>query len=168
MKKRHLYSLLFGIPGFFISVIISFIVFGAAAGFLWIYVSGDKPRPSSIGTILPILFILTFLATWITSIIIGFVTGNRLEKDQALNTKHILISIGATIVPILLVVLHQLSAGNIGPKSESIRCGDFCTQKGYSVSDTSPKNSGEITCSCLDGSGHEIMKIPIDSIAPDK
>ena len=165
MKKRYLYSLLFGIPGFFVSVIISFVVFGAVAGIFWIFIFGDNPWPSSTEIILPILFALTFLIVWITSITIGFVTGKKLEKDLILNKKHILVSGGLTVVFILFIVLHRLSVGNIGPKSDDIRCADFCSQKGYSGSGMPPKDSGERTCSCYD-SGREVIKIPLDSINP--
>jgi hypothetical protein len=166
MKKRYLYSVLFGIPGFFVSVIISFVVFGSAAGILWIFVFGDNPWPSSIEIILPILFVIVFLTVWTASVTIGFITGKKLEKTPGLNKKHILVSIGVTIAPVLFIVFHQLSVGNIGPKSDGIRCSDFCSQKGYSGSGMPPKDSGERSCSCFDNSGLEIMKVPIDSIDP--
>ena len=168
MKKRFFYSVLFGVPGFFVSVIISFVVFGSAAGILWIFVFGDNPWPSSIEIILPILFVLVFLTVWIASVTIGFVTGKKLEKSPGLIKKHILVSIGVTIAPIIFIVFHQLSVGNIGPKSDGIRCSDFCSQKGYSGSGIPPKGSGERSCSCFDNSGFEILKVPIDSIDPGK
>ena len=167
MKKRYLYSLLFGIPGFFVSVIISFLIFGAAAGILWIYVFGDNPWPSSAEKMLSILFVLIFLILWITSITIGYVVGKKLEKDPLLNWKHILVSGGLTLMFILFIVLQQLSAGNIGPKSESVLCSDFCVQKGYSGSGIPPQNSGDRSCSCFDSSGDEALKVPLDSIDPD-
>jgi hypothetical protein len=117
MKKRYLYSILFGIPGFFVSLIISFVIFGVAAGILWIYVFGDNPWPSSIEKILPILFALTFLTVWIASITIGYVTGKKLESDPVMNKNHILVSGGLTVMFILFIALQQLSVGNIGPKS---------------------------------------------------
>ena len=83
MKKRYLYSILYGAPGFFVSLIIAFIIFGAAAGFLWIYAYGDNPWPQSTDNILPALFILTFLALWISSISVGFITGKKLEEKLA-------------------------------------------------------------------------------------
>jgi hypothetical protein len=168
MKKRYFYSLLFGIPGFVISVVISFIFFGFLVGVLWIYVFGDNPWPSLIEEILPALFALVFLTLWITTIVIGFIIGKRLENDQVLNKKHILVSIGVTVIPILFIVFYQVSVGKIGPKSDGELCSDFCIQKGYLGSSMPPADSGERSCSCFDNSGLEIIKVPIDSIGPVK
>jgi len=166
VKKRYLYSLLFAIPGFFIAAIISIAVFGAAAGFLWIYVYGDMPWPSSIEKLLPIISALTLLVLWVISIVIGFTIGKKLEKDQVSSTKHILISLALTIAPITIIFLHQLSVGNIGQKYDSLRCSEFCSKSGYSGSGMPPRNSGERNCFCYDDSGNKIKEIPIDNIVP--
>ncbi len=164
MKKRYLYSILFGVPGFFISLIVSFIIFGGLVGILWIYFLGDNQWPSLTDTLLPILFIITFLAVWATSIVMGFVTGKKLENDPILNKKHILFSGGLTFMFILFIALQQLSVGNIGPKSEGELCSDFCTSKGYSASGMPARDSGDRSCSCFDDSGKEVLKVPLDSI----
>ncbi len=165
MKKRYIYSLLFGIPGFFVALIITFVIFGAVAGVLWIYVFGDNPWPSSISKMLLVILTLGFVTVWSASVIIGFVTGKKFENYPALNRKHILVSICATIIPIIVIVSHQLSVGNIGPKSDGIRCSDFCSRKGYSASGIPSQVSGDRSCSCFDNTGIEIIKVPIDSIA---
>jgi hypothetical protein len=164
MKKRYLYSLLFGIPGFFVSAIISFLIFGATAGVLWIYFFGDSSWPASIETMLPIVSGLIFLLVWITCILIGFVTGKRLEKDPALNRNHLLASAALTILFVVLIVLQRLSVGNIGPKSDGVICSEYCSEKGYSGSGMPPLNSGDRTCSCYDNSGNEALKVPLDRI----
>lgn len=164
MKKRYLYSILFGIPGFVVSVVISFVISGFALGILWIYFFGDDPWPASVDTILPILFVLVFLAVWMAAIAMGYVTGKRLEENPILNKRHILISIGLTILPIICMIFYQISIGNIGPKSDGERCGDFCSRQGYSGSSMPSRDSGERTCSCLDDSGLEIIKVPMDRI----
>jgi len=126
--------MMFGAPGFFVSLIITFFIFGAASGFLWIYVYGDNPWPQSTGKILFALFILIFLVLWISSIIAGFITGRNLEVNPGLNKDHIMASVGATAVPIVLIILHQLNVGNIGQRSDSRLCSEFCSGKGYSMS----------------------------------
>jgi hypothetical protein len=168
MKKRFIYSILFGIPALIVSVIIAIIVFGFAAGALWIYAFGDNPWPASVEKILSILFILVFLVVWIALIIIGFVIGKHLEQNPILNKKHILISVGITITFILFIAFYQLRIGNIGTKSVGLQCSNYCSQIGYSASSVSPQDSDERMCGCLDNSGLEVISIPIDNIAPGK
>jgi hypothetical protein len=168
MKKRYSYSLLFGIPGFIISVVVSSLIFGSLVGVLWIYVLGDNPWPSLIEKILPILFALVFLTLWLTTIVVGFIVGKRLEINPVMNRKHILVSIGLTILPILFIIFYQVSVGNIGPKSDGERCSDFCSQRGYPGSSMPPEDSGERNCTCINNSGIEIIKVPIDDIVPGK
>ena len=167
MKKRYLYALLFGIPGLFVSGIVTLFIFGALLGILWIYVFGDNPWPSSAETTLSSLLVLTFLILWITSITVGFLVGKRLEKDPRLNRGHILLSSGLTILFILFIAIQQLNVGNLGPKSDSVVCSDFCSLKGYSGSGMSQQNSGDRSCSCYDNLGREVLKVPLDSITPD-
>jgi hypothetical protein len=131
MKKRYLYSLLFGIPGLFVAGIISIVVFAAFAGMLWLYVFGDNPWPAYTETITSALFVLVFLMLWIVSIGIGYAIGRRLENEPVLNRSHVLISVGLTVMFLLLIVLQQWSVGNLGPKSGSVLCSEFCVRHGY-------------------------------------
>jgi hypothetical protein len=165
MKKRYIYALLFGVPGFFISVIISFFLFGAVMGVLWIFIFGDNPWPASVENSLGVVFVLAFLILWIGLIIAGYFIGKRLENDSTLNKSHILFSSGLTILFITLILFQQFSVGNLGPKSDSQVCMDFCISKGYSASGMPPQNSGDRTCSCYDSNGHEALKVPLDSIS---
>ena len=75
MKKRYLYALLFGIPGFFLAGIVSLFVFGAVLGFLWLFVFGDNPWPLTPESVLSVLLVLTFLILWIGSIFAGYRVG---------------------------------------------------------------------------------------------
>lgn len=164
MKKRYTYSLLFFAPGLLLSLIISALVVGATTGALWIFVLGDNSWPTIVEQGLSLLFPLTFLGLWIAFVVVGFMTGKKLEVDPVLNRKHILVSIALTIVPCLLIVLHQRGAGNIGPKADSLLCGDFCAEKGYSTSGMPPRNSGDRSCICYDGYGNEIIKVPMKNL----
>jgi len=164
MKKRYLYSLLFGIPGLLVSAIISLFILGATAGFLWLSVFGDNPWPASVGTVLPLLSIVVFLALWITCIATGFMVGRRLEHDPVLNKRHVAASVALSMLMLLFVFFYQLHTGSIGSKSDSLSCADFCNQKGYRGSATSPKMSANRTCTCFDNSGREVVTVPLDSI----
>jgi hypothetical protein len=167
MKKRYLYTLLFGIPGLFVAGIISIFAFGAFTGILWLYVFGDNPWPASAETVLSILFVFVFLIFWLGFMVLGYVVGRGLESNPAQNRKHILISAGLTALFLLMMVLYQWRVGNIGPQSDSVLCSDFCTQHGYAGSGMPPEISGDRTCSCYDDSGNEALRIPLDHLGPD-
>jgi hypothetical protein len=167
MKKRYIYALLFGAPGFFVALIISFLVFGALAGAFWIFMFGDNTWPSSTGVILTALLIITFLIVSGAVIWVGFSTGKKLEKDPELNTSHVFISVGMTLIFVFVIVLQQLSVGNLGPKPDSLVCGRYCSLNGYSSSGMPPLDSGDRTCFCYDDFGNEVIKIPLDEIPSD-
>jgi hypothetical protein len=165
MRKRYQYALLFGIPGLFVAGIISILVFGAFAGVLWMYVYGDNPWPASAETIISTLFVLMFLVLWMGFSLVGYGIGRKLEKDPTLNRNHVLVSTGLTLMFLLLMVLYQWRVGNTGPQSDSVVCSDFCSQHGYSGSGM-PATSGNRICSCYDDSGNEVMRLPLDHLAP--
>lgn len=167
MKKRYLYSLLFGLPGLFIAGVLSILAFGGLAGFLWVYVFGDNPWPSYVEPLTSVLFVLSVLGIWIAFIGLGYGIGKRLESDPILDRNHILISAGLTVMFLLMIVFQQWSVGNLGPKSDSVLCSEFCIQHGYSGSGIPPEDSGIRSCSCFDGSGNEAQVVPLDSIRQD-
>ena len=166
MKKRYLYSLLFGIPGLLVAGIVSIFVFGALTGALWIFVFGDNPWPASIEWLMAILFMLTALTVWLGSIALGYVIGRRLESNPGVNRTHVLISAGASILFLLLILIQQWSVGNLGPQPASTACSDFCSLHGYSASGTPRQISGERICSCFDQVGNETLRIPLDHLDP--
>ena len=166
MKKRYLYALLFGIPGFFVAGMIALFVFGAVMGGLWLFVFGDNTWPFSMDILLPVLLVVVFLLLWVGFITLGFVIGKRLEKDTIWHWKHVLVSGAVTLLFILFIILQQWSVGNLGPKSDSALCSDYCTRQGYSASGLPPLNSGDRSCSCYDNAGDEALKVPLDKINP--
>ena len=94
--------------------------------------------------------------------------GKRCEDEPGLNKQHVLVSVGLTVVPLVLIILHQWSVGNIGPKSDSIVCGDYCRENGYSTSSVYQENSGETMCGCYDDSGEVVMQIPLLEIGSNE
>ena len=166
MKKRYLYSLLFGIPGLFVAGVISVFAFGALAGALWLFVFGDHPWPAFSERFVSALFVLVVLTLWLGFILLGFFVGKRLEGDAALSRNHILISAGLTLLFILLILFQQWSVGNLGPNSNSALCSEFCMQHGFSASGMPPEDTGNQICSCYDETGNEALRIPLDHIMP--
>lgn len=166
MKKRYVYVLLYGVPGFLLSLLITFSLFGTLAGFLWLFLFGDDPWPAFLETLMPLLFIITFLILWLVMIILGYSTGKRLEDGSNLNRRHVLASIAATILVTSLILLYQFRAGNLGSKHVTLICTEYCLAQGYAMSSMPPRDSGELICSCYDESGQETVNILIDEIEP--
>lgn len=156
--------MLFGIPGLFVALIAAFVIFGGAAGIMWIFVYGDNPWPPSAEIILSIIFGLTFLSAWTACIAAGYVTGKKLESDPVVNKNHILVSGGLTILFILFIFLQQWRVGNLGPKTDGELCSDYCASQGYSANGMPSQISGDRSCSCFDEAGKEVLKVPLDDI----
>jgi hypothetical protein len=166
VKKRYLYSILFGVPGFLFSGIIATFFSGFVLGLLWIFVFGDNPWPSIVETIMPTLIITVFITVWLVFIGVGFLIGKHLEPDPVMNKRHVWAAACATILPLLFIVFYQLRVGNFGPKSDGERCSDYCQQEGYSASSMPPRDSGDRTCICMDDFGQETRKVPIEELSP--
>ncbi len=168
MKKRHLYALLFLVPGAILALIAAVLTTGAAAGFFWLFIFGDNTWPTAANSGLSLLLALTFAGVWTASILAGFVTGKKLENDPLVNKRHILASVAITILLLGAVALHQLSVGNIGKKHDSVICGDFCSDAGYPSSGMPAKDSGDDSCICYDGSGQEAIKTAMKDLRSSK
>jgi len=164
MQKRYTYTLLFFAPALLLALITTALVAGATTGVLWLFVFGDNSWPASVEQGLSLLLPLTFLGLLLALLVIGFMTGKKLEVDPVLNKKHILLSVTLTIVPCLLIVLHQLSLGNLGPKTDGLLCADFCAEAGYATSGMPPRNSGDRSCICYDGEGNAILKVAMKDL----
>jgi hypothetical protein len=164
MKRRYAYLLLFGAPALMVSLIISFLLFGATAGVLWIFVLGDNPWPPFTEKILAAAFVVACLALGTIFMSVAFVVGKNQEQYPSLNPKHIMISVGASVLALLFIVLHQWGVGNIGTRTESELCSAFCQDKGFRGSGMPPKNAGASTCSCYDAQGGEAVRVPIGDV----
>ena len=165
MKRRYLYVLLFGVPALLTAIIISFLLFGAAAGALWLFVFGDTAWPSSASNALVVLFFLICITLWLAFISVAYSAGKKQETYAAFNTKHLVVSAGTTALLVLLIVLYQWGVGNIGTKPIDLLCSEYCRDKGFGGSGMPPRNTGATTCSCFDAQGREAAKVPIADIA---
>ena len=167
MRKRYLYSILFCIPGLFVAALLTAVSLGAAAGFLWLFVFGDSPWPQALQTLLPAVGLIVFVAAWAGIVMWGYRYGIGQEDGRPVERRHLLIA-AATILPIVIVILHQYRVGNLGPKSDGERCSDFCTEQGYAASGMSPRDSGDCSCLCYDGKGRVVLKRPLDNLYSER
>ena len=161
MRKRYIYLLLFAIPGFFISLIIGALATGMVFGFFWFFVFGDGVWRIPIDKIILIAFPLTFLAAWIGIIVVGFHVGKKNEQSQTLNKKHIFISLGLSIIFVLIIIFRL---GVFGQKTGNEICQSFCAQKEY----TSSSLDKQTTCVCFDWLGKEAIRVPFSEINTTK
>lgn len=160
--------LMFSAPSFLASIIISVVLFGAATGVLWLFVLGDNPWPSSANIMLMVMLILSCIALWVAFISVAYKAGKKQETRAAINAKHVVTSVSATAMLLLLIVSHQWSVGNIGTKSDSVLCSEYCRDQGFAGSGMPPRNTGVETCSCLDAQGREATKVPIEQVIVER
>jgi len=158
-----MYTLLFLVPGCFASLLIAAVVAAAFYGALWLYVFGDEAWPAWTGQAVSGVMVLVFCCLWISTAVAGYVVGRRLESVPGFQNRHVWLAVGATLLPIAAMVFHQLSVGNLGPKSDSQLCSEHCTKLGFSASSVPPRNSGDRSCRCLGERGE-----PVDSVAKDE
>lgn len=164
MKKRTIYTLLFLVPGLFVSLLITFSVFAGVYGALWLFVFGDNTWPDWTTRVAPALMLVVFSSIWIGAIVTGFLVGKKMEAAPGFDIRHLWISLGATLLPIVIMLLHQLSVGNLGPKSDGQLCSEYCSALGYDMSNMSPRDLGEQTCSCLGPKGEEEVTLSIEDL----
>jgi len=164
MKKRYVYLLLFLVPGLFTSLLITLALFGAVYGTFWLFVYGDSAWPDWTEQVMPILMLVIFSGIWIGTIVTGYCVGKKLETSPGFDFRHLWLSLGATLLPIVIMLLHQFSIGNLGPKSDGQLCSEYCSGLGYDMSSMSPRDFGEQTCSCIGRNGEEEIFLSIEDL----
>jgi hypothetical protein len=162
LKRRYIYTVLFGVPGLLVAALVTLMLFGAAMGALWLFVFGDNPWPASSDAFIAVVFIPVFLCAWAATLVLGYHVGKQREQDAALNKRHVLLSAGLTALLVLFMLAFQVSNGNLGPGSAETRCGEFCEARGYPASLVTPRNDPPRTCSCLDAQGAAVITIPAE------
>ena len=162
MKRRYIYTLLFGVPGLLLAGLLTLVIFGAAMGVLWLFVFGDNPWPESSGPAIAAAVAVVFVGAWAATLMLGYHIGKQREREPKLNKRHVLLSAGLTALLVLCMLAFQLSNGNLGPTSAETRCGEFCSAKGYPASLVTPRNDPPRTCSCLNAQGAAVITIPAE------
>jgi len=164
MQRRYLYILMFSLPGFLASLMISIVLSASIAGIFWLFVFGDDPWPVSADRTLAIIFIFSLLVLWGAFQYLAYRTGRKEEANASLSVRHAVIAAGVTALLSLVIIFHQWRAGNIGTPSNSVMCSEHCRDQGFSGSGIPPRNSGLEICICYDAQGREAVKSPLSSI----
>lgn len=164
MQKRYLYALMFAVPGFLVALLTALWLFEVVAGGLWLFVFGDDTWSVTSVQLLPILFGVMLLTIWALAVTRAYLFGKRQEAEPGFNRRHLFMAVGLTIMPLALLLLHQWGVGNLGPKSNSEVCSDYCLEQGYAGSGMPPRDSGDNSCICYDTTGRAVVVVPIDRL----
>lgn len=159
MKRRYLYALMFSVPGLLFAAISTVALAAAVAGVLWIFVFGDDTWPSFVHRTMSVLLFAVFACIWIALLAAAYAWGKRQEAATAMNRKHVVLALGSSAGLVLLALLHQLSAGNIGPRPDGVVCADFCAAKDFSSSGLDQDG----TCRCIGSGSREEVTVSIES-----
>ena len=166
MKRRYLYLLLFSVPIVLASAVVAFAVFGAAAGIVWLFLAGDTPWPPAADILLGAVFVLAFAASALAFTSWAYAVGRQAEASAALNGTHVWAAVGATVLLLLGIAAYQWHVGNLGPKTDGVRCADFCQAEGFAGSGMPPRHAGAATCTCFDPQGREALNVPMGEVGP--
>ncbi len=164
MNKRYLGLIAYGIPGLFIAFIASIFTAGIISGIFWIFIFGDESWPSWTNSFIIIISILVFIIMLLIFLIWGYRVGRRLEQNNESIKKHFIISLVIILVLIILIIIYSFSVGNLGSKSISILCNDFCIDNNYSISEIPHSIDGDDIrdfCRCLDNMGKVVKEVPL-------
>ena len=164
MRKRYLYVLLFAVPIVLAATVAGVVVFGVAAGVIWLYVAGDSAWPPITDYVLGALFLAAFAATAGLLGRAAYVEGRKREAEAGGGAKAAIVAAAAAGLLALAMLAYQRHVGNIGPKVDSLVCSEYCAGKGFSGSSMPPRDSGDATCSCVDAQGSEALRMPMDRI----
>lgn len=163
MRRPHLYLLLFSVPALVAALLAGFVVVAGAAGAMWLFAYGDDPWPGEAEAALMGLFAAVGLAVGAVLLRLAYRAGMQDEQAGTPLKAGGLAAAAAGITALLgvLVGLHQWRVGNIGPKSDSLVCSDFCAAKGFDGSSMPPRDAGKPTCTCIDDGGHQALTVPL-------
>jgi len=143
-----------------VAAIAAFAVAGLGGGILWLFVYGDDAWPQAAETLLTSAAIMAFLVTLAALSFASYSFGKRREPSVGLSRQHIALAFGVSILLPALVLLHQLSVGNIGPQPDSLLCSDFCTARKF-ASSSLPQDG---TCRCYGSDGSEALNVSMNRV----
>lgn len=114
MKARYWYPLLFLLPSAMAAFLAAFMVAGAGAGILWLFVYGDDTWPESAGTMVMAVAVTTSAIILIALVAGSYFFGKSRETTGGLSGWHIAVAVAISVLLPLLVLFHQWQVGNIG------------------------------------------------------
>lgn len=114
MKARYSYPLIFLLPSAMVAFLAAFVVVGAGAGVLWIFVYGDNTWPKFANTALMSLAVVASAATLALLLYTGYSYGKKSESAGGLAKRHVVWAILISILLPALVLLRQWQISALG------------------------------------------------------
>jgi hypothetical protein len=87
--------------------------------------------------------------------------GRQREGERSLNKGHVALSLGATVVLAVIIIVRLAGLNVAGAQSDSVVCADLCRSQGFNASGLPPRDSGDRTCSCYDAQGQEVRRVTL-------
>jgi hypothetical protein len=165
LSRRHFYVLLFAVPALLVSIIAAALMLAASTGVLWLFVFGDDPWPPIASTLLGSVLVVGVAGVWIGLLFVAYAVGKQEERRAGLNVRHLMLSIGATIVLAAVIVGRVTGVQIFNSRPDSVICADLCRAEGFAGSGTPPRDSGDRTCSCYDAQGREARRLSLPETA---
>ena len=122
INRRHVYVLLFAVPALLVSIIAAALMLAASAGALWLFVYGDDPWPNTANVLLGAIFFLAAAALWLALLFVAYMVGRQQEGEQSLNKGHVALSLGATVVLAVIIIVRVAGLNVAGAQSDSVVC----------------------------------------------
>jgi hypothetical protein len=161
INRRHVYVLLFAVPALLMSIIAAALMLAASAGALWLFVYGDDPWPDTANVLLGAIFLFGAAALWLALLFVAYTVGRQREGEQSLNKGHVALSVGATVVLAMIIIVRLAGLNVTGAQNDSVVCADLCRSQGFTASGLPPRDSGDRTCSCYDAQGQEVRRVAL-------
>jgi hypothetical protein len=155
VRRRHAYVLIFAIPAVLAAAVGAALVTGAVAGSLWLYVFGDNPWPAAAQTGLAATFLVATAAFAAALLTLAYRTGAGEEARPSLNTAHVALAVGSTVLLAIFIGM-RVTGTRIGGPTDGELCAGYCLSQGFSGSGLPPRNSGDTTCTCFGDGGRTI------------
>jgi hypothetical protein len=156
---------MFAVPALFVAAACAAVLFVIAIAILWAFVLGDDVWPAFTVPAVIGASVLCFLGLAAIFLSLAHTTGLKEEARPALNRTHVGLSVGATMLSVLLLVALYL-ARDFGATGPEARCSRLCRDRGFSISRPSPPDAGVRTCGCLDSNAREALTLPLPEAAP--
>lgn len=150
MKQKYIYSILFALPGIFVSAFFAIFIGAGVMSIFYFFVYGDREWPTWPNIVIYLFSIIAFLVMIYVIALIGYKHGkSRDNKKLSFEKTHIFYSLLIFIFGIFFMIFFN--RGYIFTPPPSNQCRNICIERGYDGNSigTGPIINNETMCSCF-------------------